>query len=57
LSRLKVPREVAELVINHKKKGDVEVYDLYEFLDEKKVALNKWATHIESVTAVKAAAA
>jgi integrase len=56
LSRLKVPREVAELVLNHKKGGDVEVYDLYEFLDEKREALNKWGERIESVTAVKAAA-
>lgn len=56
LSRLKVPREVAELVLNHKKGGDVEVYDLYEFLEEKGHALNKWAAHIESVTLVKAAA-
>jgi integrase len=56
LSRLKVPREVAELIINHKKKGDVEVYDLYEFLDEKKDALEKWGALVEALTALKAPA-
>lgn len=49
MGRMKVPMEVAELVLNHKKSGMAEVYDQWEYLEEKRDALDKWAAHIESV--------
>jgi integrase len=51
MGRLGIPPHVSELVLNHKKKGMVEVYDMWQYLDEKREALNKWASHIETVTA------
>lgn len=42
MSRLRVPREVAEAVLNHAKGGMVKIYDQYEFDDEKKEALQAW---------------
>jgi integrase len=53
MARLKVPQEVAELVLNHKKKEMVAVYDQWEYLEEKREALNKWAAHIEQVIRAK----
>ncbi|MDP9089178.1 MAG: site-specific integrase [Pseudomonadota bacterium] len=49
MGRMKVPLQVAELVLNHKKEGVIEVYDQWEYLDEKRDALNKWAAHLEGI--------
>ena len=46
LSRLGVPREIAELVIGHRKKGIDAVYDIFEYLDEKRDALRRWESHL-----------
>ena len=43
LSSLGVSQTVAERLINHKQQGIVGVYDRYEYLEEKKVAMQKWA--------------
>ncbi|MFP6713505.1 MAG: integrase arm-type DNA-binding domain-containing protein [Rhodospirillales bacterium] len=43
LPRLKVLPDVAEAVIGHKKQGLDAVYNQYEYLDEKREALEKWA--------------
>ncbi len=56
MGRMKVPLEVAELVLNHKKPGVVEVYDQWEYLEEKRDALSKWGAHVEKVTAAESAA-
>lgn len=45
-SRLRVPREHAEAVLNHAKTGMVKVYDQYEFDDEKKAVLQAWETEL-----------
>jgi len=43
LSALKVPPHVAELVIGHSMRGMVKVYDRYDYLDEKREALDRWS--------------
>lgn len=42
MSRLRVPSEHAEAVLNHAKQGMVKVYDQYEYDDEKREALQAW---------------
>jgi integrase len=49
MARLGVSETIAERVINHIPDGMVKVYDLHDYLDEKRDALNKWTTHVETV--------
>jgi integrase len=53
VAKLRVPREIAELLLNHvtgANKSDLdEIYDRYEYLVEKKEALAKLETHLEAV--------
>lgn len=42
LARLGIPKHVAERLLNHKKENLEGTYDLYEYLDEKRVALERW---------------
>jgi integrase len=49
LARLRVEPHVAERVLNHVQPGIAGVYDRAEYLDEKRDALTKWATHLESL--------
>jgi len=49
LPRLKVLPDVAEAVIGHKKQGLDAVYNQYEYLDEKRDALQKWADMITEI--------
>lgn len=42
MSKLRVPREHAEAVLNHAKEGMVKVYDQHEYDEEKKSALLLW---------------
>jgi integrase len=51
LSRLRVPTEVAELVIGHGKKGLARVYDQHEYLDEMREALEAWAARLQTIIA------
>jgi integrase len=46
LGRLKVPPHVAELVLNHVKKGMVAVYDHWNYEPEIAAALTAWADHV-----------
>ena len=55
LSRLGVPEIVAERVINHAPVGLNKVYDRYEYLKEKKDALDKWARRLSDLTSPPAA--
>lgn len=50
LSSLRVPQEVAEMVIGHGKKGLARVYDQHQFLDEMREALEAWARRLLSIT-------
>ena len=47
LSSLKVPTEVAEMVIGHGKRGLARVYDQHEFIDEMREALEAWAAKLQ----------
>ena len=49
LPRLKVSEDVAEAVIGHKKTGIVSVYNLYEYQEEKRDALQKWADLVADI--------
>jgi integrase len=49
LTKLKIPTEVAEAVIGHGKKGLDRIYNLHEFEDEKRDALERWAAHLRSI--------
>ncbi len=46
LPRLGVPADIAELVLGHKKPGIRAVYDIFEYLDEKRDALERWECHL-----------
>jgi len=49
LSKLKVSREVAEAVLAHRPPGIVGTYNLHEYEDEKREALELWAQRIASI--------
>jgi integrase len=46
LSKLRVPSDVAELVIGHTLKGLSRVYDQHAYLDERREALEAWASRL-----------
>jgi integrase len=50
LGALKVAPHVAELVIAHRQPGVARVYDLHEYLDERRAALEVWAAHVLELT-------
>jgi len=47
LARLKVEPHVAERMLNHVQESVAGTYDRYAYLDEKRAALEQWATHLE----------
>jgi len=49
LSGLRVPTEVAEMVVGHAKTGLRRVYDQHEFADEMREALDLWAARLRSI--------
>ncbi len=49
LSRLGVPSQTAELVLNHARPRLEKTYDLYSFASEKRDALERWAEHVERI--------
>jgi integrase len=49
LGRLGIPPHIAELAINHTKKGIVKDYDHYSYEAEIGNALGKWAEHVMAV--------
>jgi integrase len=46
LARLGVPISVAERVLNHARERIEATYDVHDYLDEKREALDKWATYL-----------
>lgn len=52
LSALKVEPHIAERVLNHIQPGIVGVYDRFAYLEEKRAALEKWATHLRNLSAI-----
>ncbi|MBN4048900.1 tyrosine-type recombinase/integrase, partial [bacterium AH-315-N22] len=49
MSRLKIKQHIRERVLNHSQGGVVGVYDQYDYLDEKRVALEKLGREIDRV--------
>jgi integrase len=49
LSRLKIAEEVREAVLAHVRPGIKGVYDLHDYLDEKREALLLWAARLKSI--------
>jgi integrase len=49
LGRLGVPEEIAERVIGHSTTRLIRTYDVYDYFDEKKAALEKLAAHLETI--------
>jgi integrase len=50
LSRLKVTEEAREAVLAHARPGIKGVYDLHDYLDEKREALELWAARLREMT-------
>lgn len=49
LSRLRVPFEVAERVLGHVPGGVSQHYDRFNYMDEKRQALEAWARHVDGL--------
>jgi integrase len=49
LSRLKIAPHISERVLNHRQEKIAGTYDLYDYVDEKRDALNKWAAHLDGL--------
>jgi hypothetical protein len=49
LSRLKIAEEVREAVLAHVRPGIKGVYDLHDYLDEKREALELWAARLKTI--------
>lgn len=49
LAALGIPPHIAEKVLNHKLKGIEAVYDQYDYLEERKHALEQWAAVLGSL--------
>lgn len=50
MSRLKVAPHVKDAVLSHARPGMDRIYDMYDYLDEKRDALDKWARHVLAIT-------
>jgi integrase len=51
LSRLKIQPHIAERVLNHAQEKIAGTYDVWEYADEKRAALDGWAAHLEGLVA------
>ncbi len=49
LGKLKIAPHIAERVVNHSQGKMVETYDVGDYMDEKRAALDKWARHLRSL--------
>ena len=47
MRRLKVPRDISEMCLNHKIPGVEGIYDQYTYWDERRHALGVWAAHLQ----------
>ncbi len=50
MARLKIDDVVAERVLNHVPRGLAKVYNQYQYLDEKREALDLWARELQKIT-------
>jgi integrase len=54
LSRLRIDRDTAEAVLAHVPGGIVGIYDVHDYFDRKKEALQSWSRHVRSLVEPKA---
>ena len=50
LSRLRVDRDIREAVLAHTRPGVEGVYDRHDYLDEKRDALERWASYVRNLS-------
>lgn len=53
MGELKVPRHIRSLILNHAPNDATDHYDMYEYLDERRDALDRWAAYIGALIADK----
>jgi Arm DNA-binding domain len=53
LARLGVLPHIAERISSHRQPGVIGVCDRYQYLEERREALEKWAAHVEGLKAKK----
>jgi len=53
LSRLKITEEAREAILAHVRPGIKGTYDLYDYFDEKREALELWATRVRGISTPK----
>ena len=49
ITRIGIPRFTAGKVLNHTEPGETKIYDKYDYLKEKKSALNRWGKRLEAI--------
>ncbi len=49
MARLGVPEIVSERVLNHQAQGLTKIYNVHEYLDEKRDALARWAQEVANI--------
>ena len=52
LAEIGIDENISELCLNHSVKGLVGVYNRYNFLEEKRAALQQWADELDKITAL-----
>src|SRR5262245_50394246 len=50
MSRLRIATEVAESVLAHVRPGIQGTYDVHDYVDEKRSALEVWSAHLRELT-------
>jgi len=55
LARLRVEPHIAERVLNHAQERIAGTYDVHDYLDEKRAALDRWADHLRGLVQAPAA--
>jgi len=53
LARLGIPKHIAERILNHKKEDLDGTYDLHEYFDEKRAALEQWEQRLLQLKRVR----
>jgi len=51
MGELRVPRHIRKLILDHVERDVTGIYDRYEYLDERRDALERWAAKIERLIA------
>jgi integrase len=55
LARLRVEPHIAERVLNHAQERIAGTYDVHDYLDERRAALDRWADHLRGLVQAPAA--